>query len=69
MKTSEEALSKIVVNVYHDEDIPDPDQQYVGEITEGPYRCVVTSNSVPGVFKELSISMRIMDEYKAMYQL
>lgn len=65
MKTSEEALSKIVVNIFYIEDIPDPDFRYTAYILEGPYQLAVSSDSVPGLFKEISLSMQVIDNYKA----
>ena len=61
---SEKTFNKIVVNIYYDEDIPDPHQRYVAEICDEHYRGCVTGDSIPSLFEILSYSMRSIDAYK-----
>lgn len=57
---------KITVEIFYADDVPELSQRYVAPISEGDYKAmVVTGSSISDCFKELSISMFILDDFKA----
>jgi|SRR5580765_2580236 len=60
-----EINNKITVEIMFDERIPE-EERYCASIKEGIYKgTVVTGNSISDCFKELSVSMFVMDDYKS----
>lgn len=56
----------ITVEITYTKDIPDPEQRYLAQILEGDYKgTIITAESISSCFKELGISMFVLDDFKS----